>query len=86
MAVLHWLFEKKNQSSLYKLSFWGHEVSSFFRRGPGQEYLKATLEAPIQELCNDTDLDLEINPMKVYCNRKMEDIQMFYYDVYTYLF
>ena len=37
----------------------------FLRRGPGQEYLKATLEAPIQELCGDADLDLEINPMKV---------------------
>ncbi|CAB4011072.1 Rho GTPase activation [Paramuricea clavata] len=41
-------------------------MSSYTRRGPGQEYLKATLEVPIQELCGDTDLDLEINPMKVY--------------------
>ncbi|XP_046852817.1 GTPase-activating protein-like [Xenia sp. Carnegie-2017] len=41
-------------------------MSSYTRRGPGQEYLKETLEDPIREICGDLDLDLEINPMKVY--------------------
>lgn len=54
-----------------------HMLPSFFtRRGPGQEYLKATLEGPIQELCNETDLDLEVNPMKVqYSTIEYLDVQ-----------
>lgn len=36
-----------------------------FRRGPGAEYLKDTLEAPIRSVIEENDLDLEINPMKV---------------------
>lgn len=43
-------------------------MASYTRRGPGQEYLKDTLEAPIRSVIEENDLDLEINPMKVYAD------------------
>ena len=36
-----------------------------YRRGPGQEYLKFTLEQPLKDLVAQNNLVLEINPVKV---------------------
>ncbi|XP_028515761.1 GTPase-activating protein [Exaiptasia diaphana] len=41
-------------------------MTTYTRRGPGQEYLKLTLEEPLHELLSQPDLILEINPIKVY--------------------
>ena len=40
------------------------------RRGPGQSYLKRTLQELVErtnETGNNEDLNLEVNPVKVYC-------------------
>ncbi|KAJ5073892.1 gtpase-activating protein [Anaeramoeba ignava] len=41
---------------------------TYTRRGPGQLYLKNLLSSPLQEIANDDDLDLEINPVRIYEN------------------
>ncbi|KAI9685029.1 MAG: glyceraldehyde-3-phosphate dehydrogenase 1 [Bathelium mastoideum] len=41
-------------------------MTTYTRRGPGQSYLKATLAERINSLIELKDLDLEINPLKVY--------------------
>ena len=41
-------------------------MTTYTRRGPGQSYLKTILATRINGLIEHTDLDLEINPLKVY--------------------
>jgi Ras GTPase-activating-like protein IQGAP2/3 len=41
-------------------------MTTYTRRGPGQSYLKVVLQERINTLCQMGDLDLEINPLKVY--------------------
>ncbi|KAF2747050.1 Rho GTPase activation protein [Sporormia fimetaria CBS 119925] len=41
-------------------------MTTYTRRGPGQSYLKAVLAESINSLIELRDLDLEINPLKVY--------------------
>lgn len=41
-------------------------MTAYTRRGPGQSYLKAILAERIESLIELKDLDLEINPLKVY--------------------
>ncbi|KAL1921741.1 uncharacterized protein VTP21DRAFT_10383 [Calcarisporiella thermophila] len=41
-------------------------MTTYTRRGPGQSYLKAVLSGPIEKLVAQKDLNLEINPLKVY--------------------
>jgi len=41
-------------------------MTTYTRRGPGQSYLKITLADRINSLIELKDLDLEINPLKVY--------------------
>lgn len=41
-------------------------LNIYFRRAPGQEYLKATLGELVNEVVEQKDLVLEINPQKVH--------------------
>lgn len=41
-------------------------MTTYTRRGPGQAYLKQTLTGVLSDLCKQSDLVLEINPLKVY--------------------
>lgn len=41
-------------------------MTTYTRRGPGQSYLKVVLQERINSLIELKDLDLEINPLKVY--------------------
>jgi Ras GTPase-activating-like protein IQGAP2/3 len=41
-------------------------MTTYTRRGPGQSYLKVVLQDRINSLIELKDLDLEINPLKVY--------------------
>lgn len=41
-------------------------MTTYTRRGPGQSYLKEVLAGKINSLIELTDVDLEINPLKVY--------------------
>ena len=41
-------------------------MTTYTRRGPGQTYLKNILTGKINQLIELTDIDLEINPLKVY--------------------
>ncbi|CEP16815.1 hypothetical protein [Parasitella parasitica] len=41
-------------------------LTTYTRRGPGQTYLKAVLSQRINELIEQNDLNLQINPLKVY--------------------
>src|SRR3954463_16456604 len=41
-------------------------MTTYTRRGPGQSYLKVVLQDSINALIELKDLDLEINPLKVY--------------------
>lgn len=43
-------------------------MTTYTRRGPGQSYLKEVLAAKINSLIELDDVDLEINPLKVYEN------------------
>ena len=43
-------------------------MTTYTRRGPGQSYLKVVLQAKINSLIELKDVDLEINPLKVYGN------------------
>jgi Ras GTPase-activating-like protein IQGAP2/3 len=49
-------------------------MTTYTRRGPGQSYLKAVLADRINGLIELRDLDLEINPLKVY-ERMIEQIE-----------
>lgn len=42
-------------------------MSTYTRRGPGAEYLKETLQEIVEDLNANMDLNLEVNPVKVYC-------------------
>ncbi|KIW03053.1 uncharacterized protein PV09_05704 [Verruconis gallopava] len=50
-------------------------MTTYTRRGPGQSYLKVVLADRINALVELKDLDLEINPLKVY-ERMITDIEM----------
>ncbi|KAI9483566.1 MAG: Rho GTPase activation protein [Benjaminiella poitrasii] len=41
-------------------------LTTYTRRGPGQSYLKSVLSGKINELIEQKDLNLQINPLKVY--------------------
>ncbi|BFZ56423.1 RasGAP protein [Savitreella phatthalungensis] len=41
-------------------------MTTYTRRGPGQQYLKSVLSERIHALLDQADLNLEINPLKVY--------------------
>lgn len=41
-------------------------LTTYTRRGPGQSYLKSVLSKRINELIDQKDLNLQINPLKVY--------------------
>lgn len=41
-------------------------MTTYTRRGPGQSYLKGVLAERINSLIEHKDLNLEINPLKVY--------------------
>eukprot|EP00005_Dracoamoeba_jomungandri_P012884 CAMPEP_0174270946 /NCGR_PEP_ID=MMETSP0439-20130205/46340_1 /TAXON_ID=0 /ORGANISM="Stereomyxa ramosa, Strain Chinc5" /LENGTH=694 /DNA_ID=CAMNT_0015360643 /DNA_START=127 /DNA_END=2208 /DNA_ORIENTATION=+ len=41
-------------------------MTTYTRRGPGQAYLKSTLTGVLSKICTQSDLVLEINPLKVY--------------------
>jgi len=41
-------------------------MTTYTRRGPGQQYLKSTLTSVLQEVTADPNMNLEINPIKVY--------------------
>ena len=41
-------------------------MTTYTRRGPGQSYLKVVLQDRINRLIEHIDMDLEINPLKVY--------------------
>ena len=43
-------------------------MTTYTRRGPGQSYLKVVLQEKINQLIEMKDVDLEINPLKVYGN------------------
>jgi len=43
-------------------------MTTYTRRGPGQSYLKEVLSSKINSLIELDDMDLEINPLKVYEN------------------
>jgi len=50
-------------------------MTTYTRRGPGQSFLKAVLADKINQLIELKDLDLEINPLKVY-ERMVEQIEL----------
>eukprot|EP01156_Anaeramoeba_ignava_P002043 Anaeramoba_ignava/a217389_174.p1 GENE.a217389_174~~a217389_174.p1 ORF type:complete len:791 (+),score=185.42 a217389_174:13-2385(+) len=39
---------------------------TYSRRGPGQLYLKKLLSSPLQKIVDDEELNLEINPIRIY--------------------
>lgn len=41
-------------------------MTTYTRRGPGQAYLKQTLGVRVNQLIQEPELDLEINPLKIY--------------------
>eukprot|EP01101_Sappina_pedata_P000648 TRINITY_DN10846_c0_g1_i1.p1 TRINITY_DN10846_c0_g1~~TRINITY_DN10846_c0_g1_i1.p1 ORF type:complete len:756 (+),score=287.52 TRINITY_DN10846_c0_g1_i1:30-2297(+) len=41
-------------------------MTTYTRRGPGQQYLKLTLTPVLQQITSHPDLILEVNPLKVY--------------------
>jgi len=49
-------------------------MTTYTRRGPGQSYLKVVLQDSINSLIELKDLDLEINPLKVY-EKMVTDIE-----------
>lgn len=49
-------------------------MTTYTRRGPGQSYLKVVLQEKINQLIELQDVDLEINPLKVY-GRMIEQIE-----------
>jgi len=42
-------------------------MTTYTRRGPGQEYLKETLQELVESVNDNINLNLEVNPAKVYC-------------------
>jgi Ras GTPase-activating-like protein IQGAP2/3 len=49
-------------------------MTTYTRRGPGQTYLKSVLSERVNKLISLHDLDLEINPLKVY-DQMIKDIE-----------
>src|ERR1700760_3372560 len=50
-------------------------MTTYTRRGPGQSYLKVVLQERINNLVSMSDLDLEINPLKVY-EKMVNDLEL----------
>jgi len=46
-------------------------MTTYTRRGPGQSYLKSVLAERINSLIEHKDLNLEINPLKVFIVSKL---------------
>lgn len=47
-------------------------MTTYTRRSPGQQYLKATLTNILQSIVSDSEMALEINPIKVYDQMVMD--------------
>ncbi|EMC95963.1 hypothetical protein BAUCODRAFT_510246 [Baudoinia panamericana UAMH 10762] len=67
-SVLTWQFDHTPEySSLLRANTpVSRMMTTYTRRGPGQSYLKTVLADRINSLIEIKDLDLEINPLKVY--------------------
>ncbi|KAI9787753.1 MAG: glyceraldehyde-3-phosphate dehydrogenase 1 [Geoglossum umbratile] len=67
-SVLTWQFDNTPEySSLLRANTpVSRMMTTYTRRGPGQSYLKVVLAERINSLIELRDLDLEINPLKVY--------------------
>jgi Ras GTPase-activating-like protein IQGAP2/3 len=67
-SVLTWQFETTPEySSLLRANTpVSRMMTTYTRRGPGQSYLKVVLQERINQIVQMSDLDLEINPLKVY--------------------
>ncbi|KAK5168780.1 RasGAP protein [Saxophila tyrrhenica] len=67
-SVLTWQFDNTpDYSSLLRANTpVSRMMTTYTRRGPGQSYLKTVLADRINSLIEIKDLDLEINPLKVY--------------------
>ncbi|KAK3724385.1 RasGAP protein [Vermiconidia calcicola] len=67
-SVLTWQFDNTpDYSSLLRANTpVSRMMTTYTRRGPGQAYLKSVLATRINSLIEIKDLDLEINPLKVY--------------------
>ncbi|KAH0550928.1 hypothetical protein GP486_007706 [Trichoglossum hirsutum] len=67
-SVLTWQFDNTPEySSLLRANTpVSRMMTTYTRRGPGQSYLKVVLAERINSLIELKDLDLEINPLKVY--------------------
>ncbi|KAH0543981.1 hypothetical protein FGG08_001748 [Glutinoglossum americanum] len=67
-SVLTWQFDNTPEySSLLRANTpVSRMMTTYTRRGPGQSYLKVVLSERINSLIELRDLDLEINPLKVY--------------------
>ncbi|KAF2402450.1 Rho GTPase activation protein [Trichodelitschia bisporula] len=76
-SVLTWQFDNTPEySSLLRANTpVSRMMTTYTRRGPGQSYLKAVLQTRINALVELSDLDLEINPLKVY-EKMVKDIEM----------
>ncbi|XP_048588250.1 GTPase-activating protein isoform X2 [Nematostella vectensis] len=67
LALKYEFAESENFNSLLRANTAiSRMMTTYTRRGPGQEYLKCTLEEPLNDLMSQEDLVLEINPIKVY--------------------
>ncbi|KAK3726915.1 hypothetical protein QZH41_016700, partial [Actinostola sp. cb2023] len=65
LALKYEFEESENFNSLLRANTAiSRMMTTYTRRGPGQEYLKLTLEEPLNELLSQPDLFLEINPIK----------------------
>ena len=67
-SVLTWQFDNTPEySSLLRANTpVSRMMTTYTRRGPGQSYLKTVLRDKINSLIELKDVDLEINPLKVY--------------------
>ncbi|CAO3622703.1 unnamed protein product [Cunninghamella blakesleeana] len=66
--VLSWQFETTSEfTSLLRANTpVSRMMTTYTRRGPGQSYLKSVLADKINHLIEQKDLNLQINPLKVY--------------------
>ncbi|KAI8093253.1 Rho GTPase activation protein [Halteromyces radiatus] len=66
--VLSWQFETTTEfTSLLRANTpVSRMMTTYTRRGPGQSYLKSVLADKINDLIEQKDLNLQINPLKVY--------------------
>lgn len=71
--LLKWRSFRKNSNCELDFEFPPVDIVTWLwfisnRRGPGQEYLKETLQELVETINNtENELNLEVNPVKVYC-------------------